>query len=143
MYEFIQPLHSYFAYITFALLLFSTAIAFSGKINKNPLDQASFKWSLFAFIATHTQLLLGLILYVVSPYGLDNLSGETMKDSFQRLLAVEHPFTNILGVVLITVGYVRAKKSLGTDKAASQILYFYLAGILLFLSRIPWANWLG
>jgi hypothetical protein len=143
MYEIIQPLHSYLAYITFALLLFSTGNAFSGKINNRPLDKASLKWSLFAFIATHTQLLLGLILYVVSPYGLDNLSGDSMKDAFKRLLAVEHPFTNILGVVLITVGYLRAKKTLGTDKAASQILYFYLAGIFLFLSRIPWANWLG
>lgn len=143
MYEFIQPLHSYLAYITFTLLIFSTGIAFSGKINKKSLDSGSLKWSLYAFIATHTQLLLGLVLYLVSPYGLKNLSGETMKDSFLRLLAVEHPFTNILGVILITVGYIRAKKSLGTEKAANQIVYFYLAGILLFLSRIPWSNWIG
>jgi hypothetical protein len=93
-------------------------------------------------IATHIQLLLGLVLYVISPYGIKNLSGATMKDSFARLLALEHPIMMILAIVLITIGYFKAKKAVGTYNAYNAVMIYYSIALILMLSRIPWQVWM-
>ena len=97
-----------------------------------------------AFILAHTQLLVGLILYFVSPVGFSLLtSGGAMSDPAARLTALEHPLINIIAIVLISIGYIRAKK-LQSDRARFRSVYMmYAIGLVLILSRIPWANWLG
>ena len=47
-------------------------------------------------ILAHIQLLVGIVLYFLSPLGFSNLSGEAMGDSMSRLYALEHPLINIL-----------------------------------------------
>jgi hypothetical protein len=58
-----------------------------------------------------------------------------------RLLAVEHPFINIIAIVLITVSWSRHKKFVEGDKKFKSIAIFYGLGLLLILSRIPWGQW--
>jgi len=58
-----------------------------------------------------------------------------------RLLAVEHPFINILAVVLITIGWSRHKKFMEGTKKFQSIAIFYGLGLIFFLSRIPWGQW--
>ena len=88
-------------------------------------------------------MLLGLILYFVSPFGLKNITANGMGglDSFSRLLAVEHPFVGILAVVLITIGYSKHKKKLTSRPKFKVLSIFYTLGLILVLSRIPWSNW--
>ncbi|HAZ23478.1 MAG TPA: hypothetical protein DCY95_01310, partial [Algoriphagus sp.] len=102
------------------------------------------KIAMVAFILAHTQLLVGLILYFVSPVGFSLLtSGGAMSDPAARLTALEHPLINIIAIVLISIGYIRAKK-LQSDRARFRSVYMmYAIGLVLILSRIPWANWLG
>ncbi|MBK8670338.1 MAG: hypothetical protein IPN89_13165 [Saprospiraceae bacterium] len=87
---------------------------------------------------------MGIILYFTSPLGMSNLSGETMKDSLGRLLAVEHPLVNIIGIALITIGYLKSKKQSAASGsyAARPVLIYFGLGLLLILSRIPWHLWL-
>jgi len=101
-------------------------------------------FALIAFILCHVQLLVGLILYFVSPLGYSLLSGGgAMADAAARLTALEHPLINIIAIVLITIGYSRAKK-LESSKAKFRSIYMlYAVGLVLILSRIPWENWLG
>jgi hypothetical protein len=88
--------------------------------------------------------LVGLILYFVSPIGFSLLSGGgAMVDATARLTALEHPAINILAILLISIGFIRAKK-LESSKAKFRSIYMmYAVGLLLILSRIPWASWLG
>jgi hypothetical protein len=58
-----------------------------------------------------------------------------------RLLAVEHPFTKIIAIVLITVGWSRHKKFVEGKKKFKNIAIFYGLGLLLILSRIPYGQW--
>jgi hypothetical protein len=67
--------------------------------------------------------------------------GAVMKDSTLRLYLVEHPTTNILAIVLITMGWSLHKKASGSRKKYFRIAVFYGIGLLLLLSRIPWQNW--
>lgn len=143
MYSFIKTSHSHFAWLVLIALVVVVGSATLAFISKKSWNASQFKLALVGLILSHIQLLMGLILYFTSPYGISNLSGETMKDSFSRLLAVEHPFTNILAIVLITIGYSKAKKTIGTSNTPKTIAIFYGIGLLLILSRIPWQTWLG
>ena len=97
------------------------------------------KIALFGLIGAHIQLLVGLILYFVSPLG-HALLGE-MKDADARLTSLEHPLINIIAIILITIGWSKHKKGeTGTAKFKS-IAIFYGIGLLLILSRIPWKLW--
>jgi len=142
MYEFLKPVHSYFAFALLLVLITTILIIIISKFSKKPFLASHLKTALIGLISSHIQLLLGLVLYFISPLGFSNLSGAVMKDSFGRLQAVEHPITMILAVVIITIGYSKAKKAQGTNKAYNAVLIYYIVGLVLMLSRIPWQVWL-
>ncbi len=141
MYTGLLHLHSYFAYLLLAALVFSIVYILMAYINKQPFTDKHRKIALIGFIASHVQLLFGLILYFVSPLGMSNISGAVMKNAEMRLYAVEHPLTMLIGVILITVGYSKAKKLTDSDQRYKKILIFYIIGLVLILSRIPWISW--
>ena len=144
MYETIINLHSYLAYAVLAILFLAVANAIAGLVgNKMFTMQKDLRLSLFALIFSHIQLLIGLILFFVSPNGLSAIQEHGMGglSSAARLLAVEHPFVNILAVILITIGWSRHKKIMAGDKKFKSIAIFYGLGLLLILSRIPWGQW--
>ena len=101
--------------------------------------------SLFGLIFSHLQLLIGLILYFVSPWfgqWSDLGIGGVMGNSEARLYLVEHPFTNIIAIILITMGWSLHKRQSDPGKKFLRIGLFYGLGLLLLLSRIPWDSWI-
>jgi uncharacterized membrane protein len=143
MYPVLLNLHSYLSYLVLAALFFAALSSFLGFSGSRPFTERDRKVALIGLIAAHTQLLIGLILYFVSPRGIANLSAATMKDSASRLAALEHPLTNLIAIILITVGYSRAKR-LKNDRARFRSVFLlYGLGLVLILSRIPWRNWIG
>ncbi|SNY94743.1 hypothetical protein [Flagellimonas pacifica] len=144
--EILQNLHSYFAYVVLAILILAVFNAITGWLGKREFTMhKDLRVSLFAMILTHMQLLIGLILYFISDNGLKAVQALGMGglNSAARLLAVEHPFTNILAVALITIGWSRHKKKNESSAKFKSIAIFYGLGLLLILSRIPWGQWLG
>ncbi|WP_282053735.1 hypothetical protein [Maribacter luteus] len=143
-YQWVLQLHSYLAYVALAVLFLAVANAIMGLVsNKMFLPQKDFRISLFALILCHLQLLVGLILFFVSPSGLNAIQSLGMggMNSAARLLAVEHPFINIIALVLITIGWSRHKKFMEGNKKFKSIAIFYGLGLVLILSRIPWNQW--
>lgn len=145
MYKTIQMLHSYWAYFVLLILIIAVANAIIGFATNKKFVAKDLRISLFALIFTHLQLVVGLILYFVSPNGMSIISSRGMggMTPAERLLALEHPFVGILAIILITIGWSKHKKQ-ETDKGAfSKIALFYGLGLLLILSRLPWNQWLG
>ena len=64
-----------------------------------------------------------------------------MSHSLLRLYSLEHPVMMILAVVVITIGFARAKRLDTPKKQFRSIWVFYLIGLVFILSRIPWAVW--
>jgi hypothetical protein len=141
MYTGFQHLHSYLAYILLAALIFSISYVFIKFFKKGAFDEKVRKVALIGFIASHLQLLVGIILYVISPVGLSNLSGEAMQSSLARLYTLEHPIVMILAIVMISIGYIKAKKPGDDARRFKTIILFYGLGLLLILTRIPWQVW--
>ena len=145
MYTTMQYLHSYWAYLVLLIIVLATLNALAGFFSKREYGAKDFRISLFALIVTHLQLLIGLVLYFVSPLGLQNIMnsgmGEVMKNSEFRLYAVEHPFIMLLTVIFITIGYSKHKKQLLSHKKFKTLAIFYTIALVLMLSRIPWDQW--
>lgn len=142
--EVIKNLHSYMAYVVLAVLIFAVFNALMGWLGKKDFTMhKDLRISLFALILSHIQLLIGLVLFFVSSSGLKAIQtlGMGGLNAPARLLAVEHPFTNIIALALITIGWSRHKRFMESDKKFRTISIFYGLGLVLILSRIPWAQW--
>ncbi len=122
--------HSGLRYVVLGLLIAAIFVAYS-KWKSN--DQGDSKIYLFAFIATHTQLLIGLILYMISA----KVDFSQMGNALFRFYSVEHAFMMLIAIVLITIGRIKAKKLSGADKHRT-VLFFYVLGLIIILVAIPW-----
>lgn len=144
MYNTILELHSYWAYATLGLLLIATLNAFVGLSAKRPFYKKDRQISLIALTFSHIQFLLGIILLFVSAK-MDAAKelgmGGVMKNSELRLFIVEHPLTNLIAIVLITMGWSMHKKQAEDSSKFKKIGYFYAIGLVLLLSRIPYNQW--
>ncbi len=142
--ELLQNVHSYLAYVVLLVLFLAVANAITGLAGNRMFTlHKDFRLSLFALILSHLQLILGLIVFFVSTSGFKALQivGIGGLNAPARLLAVEHPFINIVAIILITIGWSRHKKFLEGKKKFKSIALFYGLGLLLILSRIPWGQW--
>lgn len=137
----IQSIHSTLAYAVLAVLVIAVINAFLGISSKRNFSSQDKSLSLVALILSHIQLLIGLILWATSPLGKDAMS--QMSNAAMRLTAVEHPLTNIIAIVFITVGWSKHKKEESSNGKFKKIGILYALGLLLFLSRIPWSNWMA
>lgn len=140
MYEFIQKFHSGWAYLALLLLVVAVVNSLIGMFSKKEFTSKDRKIALFGLIGIHIQLLIGLILYFVSPLGFASLG--QMSDKALRLTSLEHPLINIIGIALITIGWSKHKNLITSTSKFKTFSIFYGLGLLLILSRIPWNMWL-
>ncbi|KIX21187.1 hypothetical protein SY27_10535 [Flavobacterium sp. 316] len=140
MYSALQSAHSIFAYIVLSILFLAAINAIIGITSKKIFTTKDLRISLFALILSHFQLLLGFVLYFVSPLGSASLGN---MDKAFRLTSLEHPLINIIAIALITIGWSKHKKEESNNGKFKKIGIFYTIGFLLILSRLPWANWLN
>jgi len=138
MYEIIKQIHSGWAYLAFLLLIIAVVNSIIGLISKKEYTAKDKKIGLYALGTIHIQLVIGFIIYFVSPLG---FSGFSMSDSALRLTSMEHPLINIIGIALITVGWVKHKKLTSSESKFKTIAIYYGLGFVLILSRIPWNLW--
>ena len=136
-----QHLHSLLAYILLAILIIAVVVNGFAYFQGKPYGETNRKLSLYALIATHLQVVIGLVLYFLSPLGFSAMSGEAMKVSESRFYFLEHPLMMILAVILITIGYSKSKKATDSKKKYKVMLGFYSIALIFILSRIPWDRW--
>lgn len=146
MYTGVLHLHSFWAYLVLGVLLITVINSIASLAGKKEFVVKDFRLALFSLIVTHIQLLIGLILWFVSPFGLKAISnggmGEVMKDSAIRLNVIEHPLMMIIAVILITIGFSKHKKKLESSAKFKTIVVFYILTLVVILSRLPWDQWL-
>jgi hypothetical protein len=139
MYHFIQKFHSGWAYLALLLLVVAVVNSIIGMTSKKEFTAKDRKIALFGLIATHIQLVVGIILYFVSPLGLASFG--QMAESDVRIPAMDHPIMNVLAIALITIGWVKHKKGATNEAKFKSIALFYGLGLIFILSRIPWHLW--
>ncbi|GAB3781238.1 cytochrome B [Spirosoma horti] len=143
MYSGLVHAHSGLRWIALVLLLAAVVVAIGKWQGRSGYTDGNRKLYLFTLIAVHTQLLLGLALFFISP----KVNFSLISEKLYRFYTVEHTAGMLIAIILITIGYSRSKRA--TDAITKQRLIgiFYGIGLLLILASIPWpfriigANW--
>lgn len=143
MYNILKAAHSGWAYLLLLVLFIATINAIIGLLGKRDFGNRDFSLALVGLIVTHIQLLLGIVLWAMSPYSsaLFSNTSEVMKTPELRLLALEHPLMMIIAVALLTIGYSKHKKKIVSNGKFKMLSVCYTLAFIVVLSRLPWNQW--
>jgi hypothetical protein len=136
MYSTLFGLHSGLRYIVLLLLAAAILLSLIGLFGKKPYSEMNRKVNLFAMIFTHTQFLVGLILYFFSPMVNYSNMAEAMSNATTRYWTVEHSVMMLFAIVLITVGHSRSKKAKDAVNKHRAIALYYGLAVLVILVAI-------
>ena len=134
MYTGLFHTHSMLRYFILVALVVVIVKAFVGLVNKQPYGKLDNKLGLYLFIFTHTQLLIGLILYFVSPFV--KFGTETMSDKTTRYWTVEHLTAMIIAVVLITLARITSKRMPDDAAKHRRMLIFNTLALVIIVGTI-------
>ena len=102
------------------------------------LKKDALKASKVLLISAHSTLVLGLYQYFFGDWGFKLIQAAGMKvamaSSAIRFWAVEHIFSMLIAIILITIGHIKYKKG-GAPKTT---LILYILALLLIVAAIPW-----
>ncbi len=133
-------IHLIWAYLSLFMLIITVINSTIGYFKKKDFTHKDFRLALFSLILTHTQIIFGVVVYVL---GESYLGFKHMKNADLRLLALEHPLMMLIGITLITIGWVKHKKLLQSEQKFKTFAIYYGLGLIFILARIPWKNILG
>ena len=136
MYDILKHAHSGWRWVVLALLVYAVVNALIKWQSKKPFTPGDRRINLFTLIATHLQLVVGLILYFISPKVQFNAA--TMKDAALRFFTVEHLTLMLVAIVLITIGNSVAKKAVEDAAKFKKTFIYFLIGLIIILVSIPW-----
>lgn len=136
MYQGLLHAHSGLRWIVLALLVWAIIKSVSGWLGKKEYEKSDRLSALFALIFTHVQLIIGLILYFISPKV--TFGSGMMADSAARFYAVEHISMMIIAIALITFAFSTAKRMSESVDKHKRIALYYGIGLVIMLASIPW-----
>lgn len=135
MYNGLLHAHSGLRWIALVLILAAIFNALAKK-SKGTYEKKDKMLNLFAMITLHTQLLIGLGMYFMSPKV--QFSEGWMANGTLRFFGLEHFIGMLLAIVVITIGRKKAEKSIENADKHKKIVTWYVIGLLLIIAFIPW-----
>ena len=145
MYTALLFLHSWIRW----LVIFSGIAALGGAVNGVTTRRAwlpadDLRSRLFV-ISLDVQVLIGLILYVISPVTRSGFGDMalTMRDSILRFYVVEHLVGMLIAIALAHVGRARVRKQSDAAKQHRTVLVFVALSLVIMLLSIPWPGMPG
>ena len=139
-YLFLKDTHSLLRWIVILACLWALLRVWSGFFGRSEWTRKDQMAGLIFTSLLNLQLVLGLILYGISPITRSAMMNfaAAMKDSLLRFYAVEHLAGMLLAVVIAQVGYSMSKRA-GTDRGKFlRAAIAYSIAALLILASIPW-----
>ncbi len=136
MYTGLLHAHSGLRWIVLFLIVWALFKAISGWSGQKEYQKSDRLSALLALIFTHIQLLIGLVLYFISPKV--SFESGVMESSVLRFYTVEHISMMIIAIALITIGFSTAKRMEASLEKHKRIAITYGLGLLLILASIPW-----
>lgn len=134
MYLILQHSHSGLRYISLFLLLLLFYRSFRG-LKSNTYLSSDKRIATFTTISLHIQLVIGFVLYFMSPKVIFDSS--SMQSDLLRFFTMEHILLMLIGISFITVASVKAKRQSGRKSYLSLLIYGGI-GFLIILAGIPW-----
>lgn len=133
MYDILLQIHAIFRWLIVIFLLFSIVNSLKGWIKELPYTKVDNLSAVLLISFTHLQLILGLVLYTISPIidaGLLDMSA-SMKNPALRFWTVEHIVAMVAVVILITLGRIFSKKAEGMVKHKRGFIFYTIAFVII------------
>ena len=134
MYTGLLTTHSLLRYFILIALVVVIVKAVIGLMQNQPYGKWDNKFSLYLFIFTHMQLLVGLILYFDSPFV--KFGSGTMSDKVTRYWTVEHIFAMLIAVVLITLARTTSKRMSNDAAKHKRMAIFNFVALAVIVAMI-------
>lgn len=144
MYQTVLLLHSWTRWLVLIFGLIAIFRAFAGWQGRKPYVGADNGMGAAFVGSMHLQLLLGIILYFISPVGIkafETAGSAVMKDAGSRFFAVEHLVGMLLAVIAAQVGRTLSKKVSDPVLKHKKAFTWFLIALILVLLMIPWGIW--
>ncbi|KQC01521.1 hypothetical protein [Pedobacter sp. Hv1] len=130
-YDILKSAHSGWRYIVFILLLIAVIQALAGWFGKKAYTEGNRKLNVFTLISAHIQLLLGLVLYFLSP-----LTKLPSSEALGRYWKMEHISIMVIAIILITVGNAKSKKVADAVAKHKTIAIFFGLAFIFIVAAI-------
>lgn len=140
LYAALLTIHSWLRWLVLLAGVTAFVRAAAGASGRKPWTLADDRAGFWFVTSLDIQALLGIIMYTfLSPltYAAFADIGAAMKDSVLRFWIVEHTFGMIVGLALVHVGRVRARKTDSLRRHRVVAIFFGLA-LVAILASIPW-----
>ncbi len=127
--------HSGLRWVFLIVLLLSLVYLYQAAFSNKNSDKA-LRFSKITVILSHIQLLLGFVLYFISPKVV--FAAESMKHTLTRFYLLEHISIMVFGIAIMTGFYLKAKKSPTNSTVFKKLFYAFIIGFIFMLIAIPW-----
>ena len=138
IYSVLLVIHNALRWFVLGSLLAVLVSAYSGWLRSRAYGPADGTLRVVATSIAHTQLLVGIYLYTISPivsYYWRDRPGESFEFSFFALIHIGLMFTS---VVLMTVGSSLAKRQTDARQRFKTTAVYFTIGLVLILIAVPW-----
>ena len=139
---FMIHLHSFLRYAVLVAALYTLYKIWTAWRANAAFEKSTQKVNLLFMILCDTQLLIGLYLYFVGPWGLKNIQNmgmaNVMHDKVARFFAVEHFAGMLIALVLVHMAYATAKKNSSDLAKHKKMFWFNFIALIVMLASIPW-----
>ena len=128
-------LHSLLRWVALISLVIMIFRAYGGMMKGRSFSAADNRWSLITVISFHTQLIIGVALYIMNGW---HTQMGNMGDRVTRFFAIEHLLGMTIAIALVTIGRARAKKTQTDSVKFKRHLWAFIGALLIVLISIPW-----
>jgi hypothetical protein len=142
MYPIVISLHNIVRWLVLILGVIAVLRAYIGWFGKHEWTETDRKIGSYVSIAIDIQVLLGLVLYFISPLTKAAMSnfGGAMQNHELRFFALEHVFYMFLALIFAHMGSMLPKRATDSIAKLRRAAIFFSLTVLLVLLGIPWGR---
>jgi len=140
MYSVLLATHSLVRWLVLVSLLVAIFQSYKGWLGNKPFSKSDNIIRSGTASIAHVQFVLGIVLYCISPlvrYFLGYFKTAVHQREI-RFFGMEHIAMMLIGVVLITIGSMKAKRQPTDKQRFKTMAIWFTIALIIILSSIPW-----
>ena len=140
LYQIILVIHNAMRWLVVGSLLAALMSAYSGWLRPRSYRAPDQTLRIIATSIAHTQLLIGVYLYTISPiisyyWKFHPSFGDAIEFPFFSLI---HSSLMLIAVVVMTIGSSTAKRQKEDQQKFKTTVIYFTSGLVIILMAIPW-----
>ncbi len=138
LYSILKELHAYNRYFILLALVFVLFRAYSGWLSNRRFEKPDNIGAAALLGLCHLQLLVGLLLFWLSPYGMSAMSNgaASQPGSWARYFSMEHLGAMIVAIALVQTGRIVSKKANDDVKKHRTLAIYVTIATLLIIGTL-------